>query len=150
MGGGIWEQKNLGGVKVGGDSCGRQATFRMCRRLRFLQRIDDFVDGKSRLCLGRRPWNSVPGVYIFDPLMCTLVFARSFSSLKALWRSHLLVLFGAAWALACEVVHIFLARGELVFCILLERFRGGLCVLFLEFLMCFCFDYPWIQGCFCF
>ena len=32
---------NLGGVKVWGDSCGRQATFRMCRSLRFLLLIDD-------------------------------------------------------------------------------------------------------------
>ena len=53
-------------------------------------------------------------------------------------------------ALACEVVHIFLARGELVFCILLERFRGGLCVLFLEFLMSFCLIICGLRGVYAF
>ena len=67
MGGGIWEQTNLGGVKVGGDSCGRQATFRMCRRLRFLQLIDDFVEGKASLCLGM-----VSGESVFYFVICSV------------------------------------------------------------------------------
>ena len=57
---------------------------------------------------------------------------------------------GPLLVLACEVVHIFLARGELVFCILLERFRGGLCVLFLEFLMNFCLIICGLRGVYAF
>ena len=74
MGGGIWEQTNLGGVKVGGDSCGRQATFRMCRRLRFLQLIDDFVEGKASLCLGRKAKfaEMVSGESVFYFVICSV------------------------------------------------------------------------------
>ena len=74
MGGGIWEQTNLGGVKVGGDSCGRQATFRMCRRLRFLQLIDDSVEGKASLCLGRKAKfaGMVSGESVFYFVICSV------------------------------------------------------------------------------
>ena len=127
MGGGIWEQTNLGGVKVGGDSCGRQATFRMCRRLRFLQLIDD----SHPPALG----NLFQGC-IFLTLWCVhMFFPGVFSSLKALlvrWSIF-------SWP---EV--------SLFFCILLERFRGGLCVLFLEFLMSFCLIICGLRGVYAF
>ena len=35
---------------------------------------------------------------------------------------------------------------SLFFFILLGRFRGGLCVLFIEFLMRFCIDFLWSRG----
>ena len=66
MGGGVWEQTNLGGVKVWGDSCGGQATSGMCRRLR---------STTVRWFPPTRPWIPVLGVYIFSP--CCVAFARS-------------------------------------------------------------------------
>ena len=39
---------------------------------------------------------------------------------------------------------------SLFFCILLERFRGGLCVLFLEFLMSFCLIICGLRGVYAF
>ena len=64
MGGGVWEQTNLGGVKVWGDSCGGQATSGMCRRLR---------STTVRWFPPTRPWIPVLGVYIFSPLLCLLL-----------------------------------------------------------------------------
>ena len=66
MGGGVWEQTNLGGVKVWGDSCGGQATSGMCRRLR---------STTVRWFPPTRPWIPVLGVYIFSP--CCVAFAWS-------------------------------------------------------------------------
>ena len=72
----------------------------------------------------------IRGVYFlpFDVYTCFCFEGSVEGSLVLIW----------CWALACEVVHIFLARGELVYCILLERFMGGLCVLFLNFYVIFC------------